>query len=274
MLTTIRFQTTETQPFILLPAYVNAKGPFDFVLDTGAAMSILTKDLADKIGVEGTEVKEALGAAGQRIEISLGKVDSLSIGESRARDVKVGIIKELPKCIGALGALGYNYLKEFVLTIDYESKLLTISSSREETNQPRSNRTYVPLRLATPDRPILLVDVLVNGREINAFILDTGASQTVISPELAQRMGLSESTAADSIIGVGGVAQSSVALSITLSVGEAYLSNINVIVADIFSSLCRAVGAKFDGILGFNFLSRFKIEIDFPNERACFLKRR
>ena len=27
------------------------------------------------------------------------------------------------------------------------------------------------------------------------------------------------------------------------------------------------MGTKFDGILGFDFLSKFKLEIDYPNER-------
>ena len=270
--TIIRVQTTETQPFILLPTYVNGKGPFGFVLDTGAAMSVLTKELADAIGVKGTEVKEALGAAGQRIEVPLGRVDSISIGKSNAENIQVGITTELPKCIGARGALGYNFLKGFVVTIDYESNLLTLASPGDETSQARAMQAYVPLRLAKPDRPILLVDVLVNARETYQFILDTGASQTIVSPEMAQRMGIGGTTA-DSIIGVGGATPSSVGISTSLSIGEASLSNVTVIIADIFSGLSKAVGAKFDGILGFNFLSRFKIEIDYPNERLGLLER-
>jgi predicted aspartyl protease len=271
MSTTIRIQTTETQPFILLPTYVNGKGPFNFVLDTGAAMSILTKELAERIRVEGTEVKEALGAAGQKIEMPLGRVKSISIGEAKAEDVQVGITKEIPKCVGALGALGYNFLKGFVLTVDYESNLLMLSSPSDETSQARSMQTDVPLRLAKPGRPILLVNVLINSQETYPFILDTGASQTIVSPELAQRMGIG-GTSADSIIGVGGAIQSAVGLLMSLSIGEATLSNVPVIVADIFSSLSQAVGTKFDGVLGFNFLSKFKIEIDYPNGRLRLQK--
>jgi predicted aspartyl protease len=272
MSTTIRIQTTETQPFILLPAFVNGKGPFDFLLDTGASMSMLTAELADTIGVEGTEVKEGLGAGGQRIKVPLGRVDSLSIGEAKAEDVQVGITKDLPKCIIARGALGYNFLKGFVLTIDYASNLLTLASPKDETSQSHSLQTYVPLRLANPERPILLVDVLVNARETFQFILDTGASQTIVSPELAQRMDI-RGTMTDEIVGVGGAAQSSVGKATSLSIGEASLNNVTVIVADIFSPLCQQVGTRFDGILGFNFLSNFKIEIDYPNERLLLLKR-
>jgi predicted aspartyl protease len=268
MSTTIGIQTTETQPFILLPAYVNGKGPFDFLLDTGAAMSIITEELASIIGVEGTEVKEALGAAGKKIEVPLGKLDSISIGETRVEDVRVGIMKELPKCVGR-GVLGYNFVKEFALTIDYGSNLLTFTSPSDKKRHDRSLPTYVPLRLARQDRPILLVDVLINAQETYQFILDTGASQTVVSPELAQQMSIKD-IKADSIIGAGGTTHSSVGIVKSLSVGEASLRNITVIVADIFSTLSQAVGTKFDGILGFNFLSKFKLEIDYQNERLRF----
>ena len=43
--------------------------------------------------------------------------------------------------------------------------------------------------------------------------------------------------------------------------------NVSTQSADIFSALSQAMGTKFDGILGFDFLSKFKIEIDYPNER-------
>ena len=49
---------------------------------------------------------------------------------------------------------------------------------------------------------------------------------------------------------------------VSLSVGDASLSNVTVIVADIFSALSQAVSTRFDGILGYNLLSRFKTETE------------
>ena len=269
MSTTIRLQTSETQPFILLPAHVNGKGPFDFVLDTGASMSIMTEELASVIGIEGTEIKEGLGSAGRKIEVPLGKVDSISIGEIRVEDVRVGILKEYPKCVGSHGALGYNFFKDFVLTIDYRRNLLTFTSPADKRHHGRLPRTNTPLRLARPDRPIPLVDVLINTRETYQFILDTGASQTIVSPELAQQMNITD-TKPDLIIGAGGATKSSFGILKSLSIGKASLKNITVIVADIFSALGEAAEAKFDGILGFNFLSNFLLEIDYPNRNLRF----
>jgi len=38
------------QPLILLPVSVNGQGPFEFILDTGAGTSLLSPELAQKIG--------------------------------------------------------------------------------------------------------------------------------------------------------------------------------------------------------------------------------
>lgn len=272
MVTRVDIQTSETQPFILLPTHVNGQGPFDFVLDTGASMPILTEELARLARVEATEVKEAkaLGAGGPALGVQLGTVDSLSVGEARAENVRVGIMDRIPKCIGARGALGYGFLKELVLTVDYPSHVLTLASPDQKTRRGRSARAQLPLRLAAPDRPVLLVDLVVNGQETYPFILDTGASQTVVSPELARRMGVGGEEVEDSLVGVGGATRSSAGVLRSLSVGDASVSDVQVCVADVFAPLRQALGTPFDGILGFNFLSRFRLEIDYPNESLRF----
>jgi len=146
---------------------------------------------------------------------------------------------------------------------------MTFTSPNDEKSHHHFPQTCVPLRLARPDHPIILVDVLINAMETYQFMLDTGASQTIVSPRLAQRMGMPDAQA-DSLIGVGGVTQSSVGTLRSLSVGEASLKNSKVIVADIFSQLGQALGDAMDGILGFNFLSRFKVVIDYPNQKLGF----
>jgi predicted aspartyl protease len=262
--TTIAIRPTAAQPFILVPALVNEEGPFEFAVDTGAAMSIVTDDLADRIGIRATETKEGLGSAGRRVEVPLGRVDSVSVGEVTVSDLRVGIMKELPRCVGR-GVLGYNFLESFTLTVDYGRNQLTLAAPAHEPQPGVSALAQVPLRLARSDRPILLVDVVVDTEQTFAFILDTGASHTVVSPELARRVDLRD-VQGESIVGVGGVTRSSAGVVRSLSVGEALVSDSMVIVADIFSALNEATGATFQGILGFDFLSRFTLEIDYPNQ--------
>jgi predicted aspartyl protease len=268
MPTEIPIRTSETQPFIVVPTEFNDKGPFPLLLDTGAAMSIMTEELAGLIGISGTEVKEGVGSAGKPVKVVLGHVRSVSIGEARVENVRVGILKDLPRCIGH-GVVGYNVLKEFGVTIDYGGQRLTLTSPGPGQGRDRTAQGYLPLRLARPERPILLVEVLVNSRDAFQFVLDTGAGQTVVSPELAHRMGMEDLSIA-SVVGAGGPTPGSLSVAQSLSVGRASLNGVAVIVADIFSGLSQATGARLDGVLGFNFLRHFTVDIDYPHENLRF----
>ena len=95
--------------------------------------------------------------------------------------------------------------------------------------------------------------------------IDTGTSTTAITPELAKQLGVASSpigpvTTGGSHVNVtAGVLQS-------FQVGGARIDNLAVVVADFFTMLSNAVGAKLDGIVGYNFLRNYKIALDYPNE--------
>src|SRR5439155_118168 len=90
------------QPLILLPVRVNDRGPFDFILDTGAGTSLLSSDLATQLVAKILGSKEGQSAGG-KVSVSLATVDSLAVGEMKLRDVDVGIVdlSQIAKTIGA-----------------------------------------------------------------------------------------------------------------------------------------------------------------------------
>lgn len=122
----------------------------------------------------------------------------------------------------------------------------------------------MPLKLARPDRPLILVDGYVNAQKAYQFILDTGPSLTAVSPRLSQEMKI-EGMGRDSLVGAGSVEQSAVGTMTTLALGDVVLENINVAVSDVFSSLSQATGVEIDGILCYNILRKFSIVTDYHN---------
>ncbi|HEV2966408.1 MAG TPA: retropepsin-like aspartic protease, partial [Chthoniobacterales bacterium] len=76
------------QPLILLPVCVNDRGPFDFILDTGAGTSLLSSELAKQLEVKVIGSKEGQSAGG-KVSVSLAKVDALVVGETKLEDVDV-----------------------------------------------------------------------------------------------------------------------------------------------------------------------------------------
>jgi len=256
------------QPLILLPVRVNDQGPFDFILDTGAGTSLLTPELAKQLNVKIVGSKEGQSAGGS-VAVSLAKADSLAVGDARIDDVDLGIVDlaNVGKTIGAKidGDLGYNFLKYFRITIDYRNCEIRFDDPKRVETFGRSAKAQLPIRLASPAKPLLLIDVHLNGRGPFQFAIDTGTSTTAITPDLAKKLKI-----ANSPIGAGTTAGAQVDVRAgnieSFQLGGAKIDNMAVVVADFFEMLSAAIGAKLDGIVGYNFLQNYKVAIDYPGE--------
>jgi predicted aspartyl protease len=256
------------QPLILLPVHVNSRGPFDFILDTGAGTSLLSSELARQLEAKVIGSKEGQSAGGT-VSVSLAKVDSIAVGETKLRDVDVGIVDlaHIGKTIGVKidGDLGYNFLKHFRVTIDYCNCEIRFDDPKRVESFGRSAKTEVPIRLASPAKPLILIDVQANGRGPFQFAVDTGTSTTAIAPGLAKQLGVESSPVGAGTTGGAPIDFSAGNLR-SFQLGGAKIDNMPVVVADFFTMLNAAIGAKLDGIVGYNFLRNYKVVIDYPGE--------
>jgi predicted aspartyl protease len=256
------------QPLILLPVQVNDRGPFDFILDTGAGTSLLSTEVAKELDIKVIGLKEGQSAGGE-VSVLLAKVDSLTVAETKLEDVDVGIVdlSHIAKTIGARidGDLGYNFLKHFRVTIDYRDSLLRLEDPKRLDSFARGTMTETPIRLANPAKPLILVEIYANGRGPFQFAIDTGTSTTVIAPELAQVLGVQTSPVGAGTTGGAPVDFFAGSLQ-SFQLGGARIDNMAVVVADFLTMLNSAIGAKLDGIVGYNFLRNYKVVIDYPGE--------
>ena len=236
------------QPLILLPVRVNDRGPFDFILDTGAGTSLLSSELAKQLETKVIGSKEGQSAGG-KVSVSLAKVESLAVGETKLHDVD----------------LGYNFLKHFRVTIDYRDCEIRFDDPKRVESFGRSAKTEVPIRLASPAKPLILVDVHANGRGPFQFAIDTGTSTTAIAPELAKQLGIEGSPVGPVTTG-GAPVDVRVGNIESFQLGGAKIDNMAAVIADFFTMLNAAIGAKLDGIVGYNFLRNYKVVIDYPGE--------
>ena len=256
------------QPLIILPVKVNGRGPFDFILDTGAGTSLLSPDLAQQLNIKLIGSKEGQTAGG-KVSVSLARVDSFAVGETKIDDIDVGIVdlSQIGKAIGAKidGDLGYNFFKHFRITIDYrKSEIRFDDPKRIERFGTSGAKTEVAMRLASPAKPLILVDTYINGRGPFQFAVDTGTSTTAITPELAKELGIAGTPVGPVTTGGAHVAATAGMLK-TFQVAGAKIDNVQVVVADFFAMLSEVVGSKLDGIVGYNFLRNYKVVIDYPN---------
>ena len=256
------------QPLLLVPVHVNERGPFQFILDTGAGTSIVTPALAASLQIRSIGSKEGHTAGGP-VTVQRTSVGSLGIGDLRRENLEVAIadLGQIARTIGADldGDLGYNFLKHFRLTIDFRALELRLEDPRRyEYFGPRP-LAELPMRLAHPAKPLILVAAQVNGHGPFQFAIDTGTSTSAISAQLARDFGLRGEP-----IGLGTTGGAPVAMSAAtieaLTIGGAEVRDLEVVIADFLAMLSQVVGSSLDGIVGYNFLRNFKVAIDYPNE--------
>lgn len=257
------------QPLILLPVEVNGEGPFEFILDTGAGTSLLSTELGKKLKVKVLGSKEGQSAGGT-VSVSLAKLNSLAVGGARLEDFDVGLVdlSHIGNTIGAKidGDLGYNFLKHYRISLDYRKNEIRFDDPKRSEPVGRSPAiTQVPMRLANPAKPLILIDVYGNGAGPFQFAIDTGTSTTAITPELAQQLGVTGSPIGPATTGGAPVAVTASSIR-SFQVGGAKIDDLPVIVADFFAALSNVLGARLDGIVGYNFLRHYKVVLDYPNE--------
>jgi len=110
----------------------------------------------------------------------------------------------------------------------------------------------------------MFVDVVLNGRVKAKLLVDTGATGTMISSELADRLSLNPNdTWFTPIGGVTGSAWAAVEKVRSIAVGDATVSDVDVLVYD----------TGMDGILGMSFLGEFDFSIDVGGKRLILAER-
>ena len=143
------------------------------------------------------------------------------------------------------------------------------SELRDVTERLRAD--YLPSRLAPRNRVVEItrggqgnfaVAVHLNNTRVS-MVLDTGASQTLISPDLARRAGMQVTRGAPLLSGnVVGGRRVSVPLvrARSLSVGAAAVEDLDIGVFDALPGR-----PEVDGLLGASFLHHFKFTVDRKN---------
>jgi len=253
------------RPLIVVSARFNGSEPLDCALATGASHAMLLPEVGARLGIRVEETRQAQGAGGT-LQVQIGRARSIELGDAVARDVPVLMTPDLRRIGDAIGArlagnLGHSFLSRFRMTVDYTRAMLTLATP-DEPLDPRPARAALPFTLAHPSKPLILIPVGINGPSCQ-FALDTGASTTVISPELALRVG-AEGRAMPGMSGGGGTVTAAAAVVPSLAIGRVSLSQVRIAVADFHGPLAQVLGARLDGIIGYNVLRRFRVTIDYP----------
>lgn len=264
--TKVELPVHEWEGRFIVRVQVGSRG-LDFQLDTGAAGIVMDEDVVRELGVRHFGTLSNGSSAG-RYRKSLAIVPEMSVGELKMHDVAISTIPhiggDVPKLFKVVGLLGFDFIGDVGLAIDYEHGRVTATSpeSFAPPSDKRALALYVRLGNGQPQ-----ADVMVDGTLGERFLLDTGASGNMFvydyfarhHPE-AMRHALYVGDA-PRFLGVGGEFATSPYRFHSVKVGDAVFKDLVAYRVDPAKSYETAQ----DGILGAGFLRLFTLYIDYPN---------
>jgi len=279
--TVVPFESIDSRP--ILQIRVNGhKDLLRFVLDTGSGMSVVSEQTADRLGLRSVArggLARAVGGGG-KFEIVYGFLSSLEVGEVKVENVPAYIRHFYDDKASIDGYLGLSIISKFIAALDYGGRTFTLARHRQSgpdnwqtvsrsdsvtgEAEPPSGVMEIPLR--TTSSGFLSGEVRLEGiAKPQNFIIDTGASISVVSEKLAELEEMANylTPTRMRVFGAAGVAEDVKTLLLPrVMLGTFTREKINAAVLDL-EPVNETAGFTQDGILGGNFLRHFRISFDF-----------
>ena len=271
--TTVPFELEGDRPIIKLRINDRTE-PLRFVLDTGSGISVISDETAKRLKIKAiTKGGYAKGIGGDgKFQIVYGLLRKVAIGDVSLKNVPVFLRKFQDGNEAVDGYIGLALISKFLTTIDYGNKTFSLTKKTADTREfQKSDALSLPLRLTSSG--FLSGEVQLEGVDaILNFIVDTGASLSVISNRVAKTDGISPFVNDEKmrVIGSAGITDDvSSFLLPRITFGNHTRTSIMAVALDL-DIINEASGFEQAGILGGNFLKNYRLTFDFKNSKVVF----
>lgn len=274
--TTVKMNLTNNRPVIQVKLEKNGE-PLNFVLDTGSGISVISDKTSERLGIKPITrggLARALGGDG-KFDIVYGFLHKVYIGDVHIRNVPI-YIREFHNTREEVdGYIGLSLISKFLTTVDYGNETFSLVRKDYAANAPGAedeDALAVPLRLTSSG--FLSGQVKVEGVEsaLN-FIVDTGASVSVISKELAGSEEVSRYVLDETmrVVGAAGITDNVPSFLLPkVTFGSYSRDQLKAIALDL-NLINESSGFEQAGILGGNFLKNYSLTFDFKKSKVTFV---
>jgi len=251
---------------------VGGKGPFAFLVDTGAERTVIARELAERLGLaEGAKLR--LATIGGGATVPSYRVAALQMAKLHLAAVEAPAF--FGRHIGAAGLIGVDMLEERRVLIDFRKESMQILETRRRAQPIIRDDDAIVVTARNSAGRLILSDARLNGKRIDV-IVDTGAQTSVGNMALKRLVASTRANrypfTATILDAVTGEAVPATQTSIKrIVINGMDVNNLPVSFAD--SQAFRALGLNDRPalLLGMDSLSLFdRVEIDFPNKRVVF----
>ena len=266
---TVPFDYFNRHIFITLT--LNGTPGMVFLLDSGTNANILSMNSAAMMGLQPVSVQQekGLGLGSGKVFVAAAKDIDARIGEVQVANVMAVIdLQDLENRFGHRidGILGFPFLQNFVVQLDFDKHLLTLIPSKKYSYRGPGDRLYLTSRSKATSIPVV-VSTMDHMEEQLKVEMDTGSDVTLLLyPQFvrgAHLEGIFPSRAEhQQAYGLGGYFAMQYGVLNSLLMGRTEASHLT-----IFKLLSEPTAARtgFAGVIGTSLLDQFqKVVFDVP----------
>lgn len=285
------FDLIQNRPF--LNVKINGKTTLRLVVDTGASLSVISDKAAKQLGIRPVArggLARAVGGSGT-FPIVYGVLDSMEIGGAKIETVPVYIrtvhaTADTPEEQRADGYIGLSVLSNYAITLDYQSRQIKLdrtplpegeeearaaggleaAMTRAKSGAASSDGGAIDVPIRSTSGGLASAETHLPGMErpLN-FIIDTGATVTVVSKAAVERFELEAMKLKGityRVIGAAGIEEGAEALGLAaLTVNGLRKTNSRALILDL-EPVNETSGFEQHGILGGDYLTHFSVHLD------------
>jgi len=253
---------------------LNGRRSVSAVIDSGAVLSIASRQLADSLPIErlGKFTGTFYGLLGEPIEVEFGLLESVTIGDIVVQNVPVAIMPDEKMHFVSSGKtpfnidflLGANFLKEFRTDLDFPRNTATFHRLTPADRHPAEDQNL----FIHGFRPY--VRGLVNGHGWFTFVLDTGSEVTFLNEDESLNLPLHSAAPrvhGAMLQGLGGAKKHGEKIEdVELGI-DRWAGTFKTV--PMYSPSENETAA---GILGENFLNNFRVVLDYGHMRLDLIR--
>ncbi|MES2417652.1 MAG: aspartyl protease family protein [Bacteroidota bacterium] len=265
---------------IIIPVYIDNKGPYNFILDTGVDPLIITDSTivskADLTNLRNVKIN-GIGE-GDEITAYISNRISTKIGDATMLNVPTVILKEdvfnLSSHLGMKihGLIGYPFFNSFIVKINYTNThvFFSLPQARKKIKWTRldleflDNKPYINTEIELPDLGKIAAKLIIDCGASHALSLESyhGAIFPLPVPSFQANLG----------IGLSGKISGSIGRISSIKLGSYTFNEVITSFPNFSDVAAKAKQKERTGNLGSEILKRFTIVFDYQ-DGAMYLRK-
>jgi predicted aspartyl protease len=260
---------TDLSDRMTVPVRIGGAGPFDFIVDTAATGTVISRELAAELQLKPAGRLRMLSLTGSA-EVTQVHVPALTLIVGEPQDVRAFALREAD--IGGRGILGIDMLRDRRVLLDFRTRTFAVTKAPRRWSEEEDDDTIVVTARRRLGQ-LILAESSIDGEKIDV-IVDTGAQVSLGNLALRRRLLKDGSRYKISPITLIGVTGGAVGADYTrvdrLRIGRVGLIGMPIAFADAYP-FRRLKLRRPALLLGMDALRMFeRVTVDFANRKASF----